>query len=170
MGRARVDALDVSIQAQVVNLLEELQDRLGLTYIVIAHDLAVVRHISDNVAVMYLGTVVEIAPSASVYDAPLHPYTISLLSAIPIPDPVVEEQRERILLKGDIPSPANPPSGCRFHTRCPFRQPTRCDTEIPVLREVEGQEAGHKVACHYAEQILAGAITPVAAEVMVADV
>jgi peptide/nickel transport system ATP-binding protein len=164
-----VSALDVSIQAQVVNLLEELQDRLGLTYIVIAHDLAVVRHISDNVAVMYLGSVVEIAPSASVYEVPLHPYTISLLSAIPIPDPVVEEQRERILLRGDIPSPANPPSGCRFHTRCPFRQPTRCDDEVPVLREIQGQEKGHRVACHYAEQILAGAITPVAAEEMVSE-
>ncbi len=167
-----VSALDVSIQAQVVNLLEELQERLGLTYLVIAHDLAVVRHMSDNVAVMYLGSVVEIAPSDDLYAAPLHPYTISLLSAIPIPDPVVEDRRERILLRGDIPSPANPPPGCRFHTRCPFRQPTRCHDEVPQLRELPVAElAGHKVACHWAEQIQAGQITPQsAAEVVTADV
>ena len=171
-----VSALDVSIQAQVVNLLEELQDRLGLTYMVIAHDLAVVRHMSDNVAVMYLGSVVEIAPSDDLYAEPLHPYTISLLSAIPIPDPVVEDQRERILLRGDIPSPANPPSGCRFHTRCPFRQPTRCHDEVPPLRTLDGPagaqtSAGHKVACHWAEQILAGQITPESAsQAVTADV
>jgi peptide/nickel transport system ATP-binding protein len=155
-----VSALDVSIQAQVVNLLEELQERLGLTYLVIAHDLAVVRHISDIIGVMYLGTIVEQAPSDDLYESPLHPYTIALMSAVPIPDPEVEARRERILLTGDLPSPANPPSGCRFHTRCPFRQATRCDDERPVLREVT---PGRMVACHYAEEIASGAIAPVAA-------
>jgi peptide/nickel transport system ATP-binding protein len=170
-----VSALDVSIQAQVVNLLEELQQRLGLTYLVIAHDLAVVRHISDEVVVMYLGSVVEVAPSDDLYRAPLHPYTISLLSAIPIPDPEVEDRRERILLRGDIPSAANPPPGCRFHTRCPFRQPTRCHDEVPELRTVAVSaptvhdpagaapavpSSGHRVACHWAEQIAAGRIAP----------
>jgi peptide/nickel transport system ATP-binding protein len=154
-----VSALDVSIQAQVVNLLEELQDRLGLTYLVIAHDLAVVRHISDVVAVMYLGTIVEQASSEDLYAEPHHPYTIALMSAVPIPDPVVEDTRERILLAGDLPSPANPPSGCRFHTRCPFRQATRCHDERPGLREVV---PGHTVACHWAEDIRAGRITPAA--------
>jgi peptide/nickel transport system ATP-binding protein len=151
-----VSALDVSIQAQVVNLLEELQKDLGLSYLVIAHDLAVVRHISDTVGVMYLGRIVEESPSDGLYAQPLHPYTIALMSAVPIPDPVVEDARERIILRGDLPSPANPPSGCRFHTRCPFRQPTRCDTEDPVLREVL---PGRRAACHYAEQIAAGEIT-----------
>ena len=154
-----VSALDVSIQAQVINLLEELQARLGLTYVVIAHDLAVVRHISDDVAVMYLGAVVETAPSDALYDDPLHPYTIALLSAIPIPDPVVEEQRERILLRGDLPSPAHPPTGCRFHTRCPFRQATRCDDEVPVLRVLDSHP-GHQVACHWAEQVASGELQP----------
>ena len=154
-----VSALDVSIQAQVINLLEELQERLGLTYLVIAHDLAVVRHISDTIGVMYLGTLVEQAPSQTLYDEPLHPYTIALMSAIPIPDPEVEDSRRRILLVGDLPSPANPPAGCRFHTRCPFRQPTRCDDERPALRAVR---PGHLVACHYAEDIAAGAIRPAA--------
>jgi peptide/nickel transport system ATP-binding protein len=163
-----VSALDVSIQAQVVNLLEELQERLGLTYVVIAHDLAVVRHISDDIAVMYLGSVVEIAPSDQLYDAPLHPYTRSLLSAIPIPDPEVEDTRERIILRGDIPSAADPPSGCRFHTRCPWRQPTRCHDEVPVLRLPEGRAAGHSVACHWAEPIAAGELTPMSPEQAVA--
>jgi peptide/nickel transport system ATP-binding protein len=153
-----VSALDVSVQAQVINLLERLQDMLGLTYIVIAHDLAVVRHISDLIGVMYLGRLVEQAPSDDLYASPLHPYTIALMSAIPIPDPAVEDQRERILLRGDLPSPANPPPGCRFHTRCPYRQPTRCDTEEPALRPIEGQAAERLVACHYAEQILSGEV------------
>jgi peptide/nickel transport system ATP-binding protein len=152
-----VSALDVSVQAQVINLLEHLQDILGLTYLVIAHDLAVVRHISDVIGVMYLGTLVEEAMSDDLYAQPLHPYTIALMSAIPIPDPAVEDRRERILLRGDLPSPANPPSGCRFHTRCPYRQPTRCDDEVPVLREIE-PAPGRRVACHYAEEILAGRI------------
>ena len=152
-----VSALDVSIQAQVLNLLEELQTSLGLTYLVIAHDLAVVRHVSDEVAVMYLGAVVEQAPSDALYDKPLHPYTKALMSAVPVPDPLVEATRERILLQGDLPSPANPPPGCRFHTRCPFRQKTRCDTERPELRELDRD---HLVACHWAEDIAAGRITP----------
>ena len=158
-----VSALDVSIQAQVVNLLEELQDRLGLTYVVIAHDLAVVRHIADVVAVMYLGGIVEQAPSDDLYSAPYHPYTKALMSAVPIPDPVIEDTRERILLSGDLPSPANPPPGCRFHTRCPYRQPTRCDDERPVLREIV---PGHTVACHWAEQIHSGQIAPRASAVV----
>ena len=156
-----VSALDVSIQAQVVNLLEELQETFGLTYLVIAHDLAVVRHISDRVAVMYLGRIVEVAPSEDLYQMPLHPYTIALLSAIPIPDPDVEDRRERILLTGDLPSPANPPPGCRFHTRCPWRQPTLCDTDDPPLREIPVVAGrGHTVACHWAEQIQAGTLRP----------
>jgi oligopeptide/dipeptide ABC transporter ATP-binding protein len=150
-----VSALDVSIQAQMINLLEELQDEFDLTYLFIAHDLAVVRHISDRIAVMYLGKIVEVADSDSLYASPRHPYTMALLSAVPIPDPVVEESRERILLKGDLPSPANPPQGCRFHTRCPFRQPERCDTEDPALRTLAD---GHVAACHYAEEIMAGRI------------
>jgi peptide/nickel transport system ATP-binding protein len=151
-----VSALDVSIQAQVINLLEELQQRLGLTYLVIAHDLAVVRHISETIGVMYLGALVEEGPSANLYTEPLHPYTIALMSAVPIPDPIVEDSRERILLVGDLPSPSNPPPGCRFHTRCPFRQETRCDDERPALVELM---PGRKVACHYAREILDGTIT-----------
>jgi peptide/nickel transport system ATP-binding protein len=152
-----VSALDVSIQAQIVNLLEDLQARFDLTYLVIAHDLAVVRHISDRVAVMYLGRIVEVAPADDLYHHPLHPYTLALLSAIPIPDPVVEEQRQRILLAGDLPSPADPPPGCRFHTRCPFRQPTRCHDEVPHLRQLRPH---HTVACHWAEKIEAAAAAP----------
>jgi peptide/nickel transport system ATP-binding protein len=152
-----VSALDVSIQAQIINLLEQLQDEFDLTYLFIAHDLAVVRHISDRIAVMYLGWIVEISPSAELYENPLHPYTISLLSAVPIPDPVVERTRESILLAGDLPSPANPPPACRFHTRCPYVQPTRCRDEVPPLRTLG---SGHVVACHWAEQIKEGSITP----------
>ena len=162
-----VSALDVSVQAQVINLLEDLQDLLGLTYLVIAHDLAVVRHISDTVGVMYLGCLVEEAPSDALYQQPLHPYTIALMSAIPIPDPVVEDRRERILLRGDLPSPANPPSGCRFHTRCPYRQPTRCDTEVPELREIPGLAVGRRVACHWAEEIANGTVTVADPELVV---
>jgi len=139
-----ISALDVSIQAQVVNLLEELQEELGLTYIFIAHDLSMVRHISKRVAVMYLGKIVELTDRKSLYANPLHPYTKALLSAIPVPDPVVEEHRQRILLEGDLPSPANPPLGCNFNTRCPlaFEQ---CYQEEPAYIEVE---TGHYCACH----------------------
>jgi peptide/nickel transport system ATP-binding protein len=156
-----VSALDVSIQAQIINLLETLQEEFDLTYLFIAHDLAVVRHISDRIAVMYLGWIVEVSSAAELYDNPLHPYTISLLSAVPIPDPVVEKQRESILLAGDLPSPANPPKACRFHTRCPFVQPTRCRDEIPPLRKFV---SGHEVACHWAEEIKEGRIKPHAVE------
>ncbi|MGN7246338.1 ABC transporter ATP-binding protein [Janibacter anophelis] len=155
-----VSALDVSVQAQVINLMSDLQEEYGLTYLVIAHDLAVVRHISDRVGVMYLGGIVEEAPADDLYATPLHPYTRALLSAVPVPDPVVEDSREQILLSGDLPSPANPPSGCRFHTRCPWRQATRCDTERPQLRvvQIDGVGVDHKVACHWAEQIESGEI------------
>ena len=155
-----VSALDVSVQAQVLNLLEDLQDEFGLTYLVIAHDLAVVRHISDRIGVMYLGAIAEEADADDLYRQPLHPYTRALMSAVPVPDPLVEDRRERILLAGDLPSPANPPSGCRFHTRCPWRQETRCDTERPELRvpEIDGVPASHRVACHWAEQIESGEI------------
>jgi peptide/nickel transport system ATP-binding protein len=152
-----VSALDVSVQAQVINLLEDLQDEFNLTYLVIAHDLAVVRHISDRVGVMYLGGLVEEATSDDLYAEPLHPYTRALLSAVPVPDPAVEDRRERILLAGDLPSPARPPKGCRFHTRCPWKQAEKCDTERPVLREIA---VGHRVACHWAEDIRDGRIKP----------
>jgi oligopeptide/dipeptide ABC transporter ATP-binding protein len=152
-----VSALDVSIQAQIVNLLEQLQEQFALTYLFIAHDLAVVRHISDRIAVMYLGTIVEVASADRLYESPAHPYTISLLSAVPIPDPEVKRQRTAILLKGDLPSPANPPTGCRFHTRCPYVQPTRCRDEEPKLRRLAD---GQAVACHWAEGIGAGEIEP----------
>ncbi len=158
-----VSALDVSVQAQVINLLEELQEELGLTYVVIAHDLAVVRHISDTIGVMYLGALVEEAPSDALYAEPKHPYTKALMSAVPVPDPEVEDKRERILLTGDLPSPANPPTGCRFHTRCPWAQAERCSTERPQLRDIGG---GHRVACHYAEDIASGKLQLTKGEVV----
>ncbi|MFD0886668.1 ABC transporter ATP-binding protein, partial [Streptosporangium algeriense] len=144
-----VSALDVSVQAQVINLLEDVQAAYGLTYLIIAHDLAVIRHVSDRIGVMYLGGMVEEAPTAELFAEPLHPYTRALLSAVPQPDPRYEDSREQILLHGDLPSPADPPPGCRFSTRCPWKQQTRCDTERPRLRTigVPGTTAAHRVAC-----------------------
>jgi len=143
-----IAALDVSIQAQVVNLLEELQDRLGLSYLFVSHDLSMVRHIADRVAVMYLGKMVELAPRDTLYRSPRHPYTKALLSAVPIPNPEIEATREHIVLTGDLPSPANPPTGCNFRTRCPVATDL-CRAEEPAWREVE---PGHWAACHYAEE------------------
>ena len=142
-----IAALDVSIQAQVVNLLLELQNELGLTYLFISHDLSMVRHIADRVAVMYLGHIVELADVESLFESPKHPYTQALHSAVPVPDPRVEDLRRRIILEGDIPSPANPPAGCVFHTRCPIAE-QRCSSETPVWRDL-GTE--HWVACHFAQ-------------------
>jgi len=140
-----ISALDVSIQAQIVNLLEELQEDLGLTYLFIAHDLSMIKHICSRVAVMYLGKIMELTDKTILFDKPYNPYTIALLSAVPVPDPFVEEKRKRIILEGDVPSPINPPSGCRFHTRC-YMAKERCKIEEPQLLEVEKD---HFVACHY---------------------
>jgi oligopeptide transport system ATP-binding protein len=151
-----VSALDVSVQAQVINLMERLQNEFDLSYIFIAHDLSIVRHISDRVGVMYLGRLAEIGSDLQIYDHPTHPYTQALLSAVPLPDPTVRERRERIILAGDVPSPANPPSGCRFRTRC-WKARERCAVEVPelvvpeVFRAVEGR-AAHPSACHFAEE------------------
>ena len=150
-----ISALDVSIQAQVLNLLIELREQFGLTYLFIAHDLSVVRHISDRVGVMYLGKLVELGPPTAIYETPGHPYTRALLSAVPIPDPKAERRRKRVILTGDVPSPANPPSGCRFHTRCwlyeKLGRPENCRTDDPELRVVA---TDHRAACHYAEEAL----------------
>jgi oligopeptide transport system ATP-binding protein len=145
-----VSALDVSVQAQVVNLMEKLQDELGLAYVFIAHDLSVVRHISDRVGVMYLGRMAELGEEDEVYSRPTHPYTQALLSAVPVPDPTLRGKREQIVLVGDVPSPANPPSGCRFHTRC-WKAQDRCKTEEPQLEQRPDGAGGHLSACHFAE-------------------
>ena len=145
-----VSALDVSVQAQIVNLLKDLQEELGLSYLFVAHDLGVVRHVSDRVAVMYLGRIVESAPASQLYDHPVHPYSNALLSAVPIPDPKLNTQRERLVLEGDVPSPIDPPSGCHFHTRCPWSTEV-CETDDPPL---ETMESDHLAACHHPRNLV----------------
>jgi oligopeptide/dipeptide ABC transporter ATP-binding protein len=144
-----VSALDVSIQAQVVNLLEELQDELGLAYVFVAHDLSVVRHVSDRIAVMYLGKIVEVSPAEELYDKPIHPYTQALLGAIPIPDPRENRARKRVVVEGEPPSPIDPPSGCRFHSRCPFATEICSTVEPPLTR----YPSGHMAACHHPQNV-----------------
>jgi oligopeptide transport system ATP-binding protein len=150
-----ISALDVSIQAQVVNLMSDLKAQLGLTYLMVSHDLSMVRYISDRVAVMYLGKIVELGSRDAVFDQPLHPYTRALMSAVPVPNPKLERERRRIILEGDVPSPANPPAGCRFHPRCAFAKDI-CRQEEPALRTLDGSNgAAHRVACHLAEELAA---------------